>query len=464
MFLVVFLYFSSIVFSFEPELKWKKQGEFANTNAFVFSKDGKFIYVQYHLIIEGKESFIIQKWNIEEKKVDRVINCSLEFKKMALSNDEHFIVGANNSNPYFQLLDFTSEDSTKISTIKFASDYIMNSSLSFSEDGKSVFVYNSYGEYLMIVDVNTLENLDGKSFNFMTTHVEFSPDGKYACISVGDSSISVLDMTSDTEIYRIKIPYSSYNICHLSINSEYFVVNYLSNINPENIEVYSMKTGKVIAKTKSGFIKPYSIILNDNKTILTSTIPKGYLEKYDFISNTITKTNLNLNGDQLMSSPQGNLIAGKDSLNYLFIDELTSEKPILFLNKINANFNQSSKIVISPDNKYIYASGIKVSDTLKRGQIIEFEFGTGIITNVYPVSEYYLTYMSLSKDGKILYAVDSSGRIEIISNLHSSDVKRKSYNLKKSINTLAVSEDNTKLIAGGYMSGFFYINLKTDNI
>jgi WD40 repeat protein len=461
----MFLYFSSIVFSFEPELKWKIQGGNSHTNAFVFSKDGKFIYVQYYVKSAGLDSFFIQKWNIEEKKVDKNIPCSLQFDKMVLSNDENNIAGINTNSPVMEIINFSNADSIKINNFPINSDMFSKSSFSFSEDGKSIYYYDYRIKYINVYDLTSYEVIDSKLFTFQTGNGEFSPDGKYACVAVGDSTISIFDMTANTELYKIKIPYSSYNICHLNINSEYFVVNYISTINPDNVEVYSMKTGKVVAKSKSSFKYPVSILLNDNKTILTSTSPYGVVEKYDFISNNMIKTNININGNQMICSSNGNWIAGKDSLAYLNIYELSSEKPILFLNQINENFIHSSKILISPDNKYVYASGIKDSDTLKRGQIIEYDFKTGVISKVYPVTENYLTDMIMSQDGTTLYVSDSTGRIEIISNLHNSGIKRKTYNLNKPIiNKIAVSEDGSKLIAGGFMTGFFFINLKTDEI
>ena len=75
-FLFMFLYCSLFVYSFEPELKWKMQGEDVKTNAFVFSKDGKYIYVQYNKGNASKDTNFIQKWNIEKKMVEKEIPCS----------------------------------------------------------------------------------------------------------------------------------------------------------------------------------------------------------------------------------------------------------------------------------------------------------------------------------------------------------------------------------------------------
>ena len=342
--------------------------------------------------------------------------------------------------------------------------FVSINSLSFSENGNYIYVYHYTVKEVQIIDLNTLKRVDSIALNTMTYYVKFSPDGKYAGITNGDSTFSIWNLTNKTEIYKITLPFLSIWICNIYFNSEYFVVNYWSNITEENIEVYSMKTGNLVTKSKSNYKQPFSILLNDNHTILTSTIPAAFVEKFDINSNINTKININIYGAQMSSSSMGNYLAGKDSMNYLYLYDLSSEKPVMFLNKISENLEYCTKIVISPNNKSVFASGYKNSDTIKRGQIIEYDFETGKKINVFPISNSYLADMVLSKDGKVIYTVDSIGKIYAISNLDESQVSIKTYELKKQIYSLAISEDNTKLIAGGFMTGFYYINLKTDSI
>jgi WD40 repeat protein len=448
----------------EPELKWKWKGEEASTNASVFSKDGKYIYVQYSFKTVDTATYLIQKWNIETKIVEKEIPCEAVYNQMVLSNDENFLMGAENNIQYIQLINLKTSEIKTISNIDAGGNFSTIKSFAFSEDGNYIYAYHYSVKQIQIIDVLTLKRVVGIDLSLLTWNVEFSSDGKYAGIVNGDSTFSIWNLNNKTEIYKIKVPYNSFFICNIFVNSEYFIVNHLSNVSPEVIEVYSMKTGNMLTKTTSNYKQPYSILLNDNHTILTSTFPTEFVEKFDINTNVTTTINININGTQMFASSGGNYLVGKDSMNYLSIYDLTTEKPVMFLNKITENLLYCSKVLISKNNQSVYTAGDKNSDTVRKGQIIEYDFITGIKKNVYPISDSYIIDMILSKDSDIIYTVDSIGKIDIITNLNESEINQKIYELKKPIKTIAISEDNSKLIAGGFMTGFYYINLKTDSI
>jgi WD40 repeat protein len=460
----VFIFSASLIYSFEPEFKWKKQGETAKTNTFVFSKDGKYIYVQYKISIAGNDSIFIQKWNVEKKVVENEIPCGNEYNQMALSNDGNFLIGAKTYIQYLELINLNNNERKIISDIDAGGSFSAVRSISFSEDDNFIYVYHYNVKQIQIIDMKTLKRIDGINLKIMFSLVEFSIDGKYAGVTNGDSTFSIWNIADKNEIYKIKIHNQSFSICNIFLNHEYFVVNYYSSKNPDNIEIYSMKSGKLVTKTKNNFDYTYSIMLNDNKTILTSTFPSRNIEKFDINSKITTTINIPVSSSQMISSPTGDLLAAKDSSQFLFLYDITTEKPLMFLNKITENLSIFNKVIISHDKKYVYASGMKSADTLKRGKIIKYNFQTGDIIKIYPISDYFITDMVISKDGNIIAVVDTNGHIKIISNLSDSTAVIKSYNLKKIINVISISEDNTRLVAGGFMSGLFYINLQTDVI
>ena len=462
-FFIVFLFSSSVVFSLLPELKWNNQGEASATNSYMFSIDGKYIYTHYSMRKAAVLSNTLQKWDIESKKLENETTTNLQFYRMVLSNDGKSVVGADRNSKYIQLVDLITGGLKYITDIS-ATDLQPVSTIAYSEDGKKVYVYQNSVKLLQIFDANTTLKVDSIHLNNVTYQVKFSTDGKYAGILNGDSTFSIYNMTDKTELYKIKSSLRNYSFCNVFINSDYFIINYQKTVTPDNIEIYSMKTGKIITKAQSAFEYPASIILNDNRTILTASYPNGIVEKYDMTTNVTTPTIISANGYQMIGSPAANILAFSDSLNNLLMFDVPTEKPIFSLYRYTSNPYRCSKVAISPDNKSVYAAGMKSADSLKVGQIIEYDFETGNIKNVYPVSDFFPTDMVLSNDGKILCTADSTGKIQVLSNFHETNFTRKSYDLKKNINSLAISEDNTKLIAGGYMTGFYYINLKTDSI
>jgi WD40 repeat protein len=462
-FLFAFIFSASFVFSLQPELLWNKQGEESGTNSYIFSLDGKYIYTQYSQRNAGNVSFFLQKWDIDAKKIESEIPIYIPCNKMVLSNDGNSIIGASSFSKHIQITDINSGVSGIIADVR-ANDLLPVNSLAFSEDGKKIYVFHNSVKSLQIFDANTLLKVDSMKLNDLTYQVKFSSDGKYAGFVNGDSTLSIVNMNDKTELYNIKNQFRNYSVCNIFINSDYLILNYIKRWNPDNIEVYSMKTGKMITKAKSIFELPSSILLNDNKTILTSTLPFGNIEKFDIATNDSTNIDLNVNGYQMIGSPVGKLIAGNDSLNKLIVFDISTEKSVFTINTITNNFKRASKILISPDNKSVYVAGIKSSDTLKKGQIFEYEFSTGVLKGVIPVSDFLLTDMKLSKDGTLMTVADSVGKIFIISDLDKTPIIQKTYDLKKTISSIAVSDDKTKLIVSGYMIGFYYINLITDSI
>jgi WD40 repeat protein len=464
-YILTFLLSSLLVFSTEAELIWMKQGEDASASAYQFSRDGKYFYVQWKLRSAGKNSYIIQKWDVENKTIEKEFPSNSDLSQMLLSNDDKFLLCAFKSSKLIDLIDLSSGETKTISDIN--STGVMSSSITsfaLSEDGKNIYVYHASVKAIQIIDFATLKNIDSLVLFNKVSQVKFSYDGKYAGTQNGDSTVSIRNMSDKTEMYRIKVPVGNFSVSNVFVNSEYFIINYLSLSRPENIEVYSMKTGNLVTKIKSSYDFPVSAMLNDNNTILTATYGNGYIEKLDISTNITSKTKIYVNGRGVIVSSNDIYLASKDSLSNLTIFDITSEKSILTFNKTNENLIRTSKILFSPDNNSVYAAGIKGADTLKKGQIIEYDFADGTVKNVYPISNSNLTDMVLSKDGNTIAAVDTTGKITILSNFHESGATQKTYDLKKAVSAIALSDDNTKLFATGYMMGFYYIDLKTDSI
>ena len=469
LFAFVFVFSSITMFCIEPQLIWEKEGGEANTNIFLFSNDGKFIYTQYSFKTANNTSYFLQKWNIENKKMEQETPYDYPMNKMIFTHDGKFILGIASKIKYLYLYDINSGETKIINDIKDSSYNSVNS-IAISENDNYIYAYHSLVKEIQIIEMNTLKRIDSINISPTTYLLRFSEDGKFACTANGDSSISIWDINLKKEKYHLKIPYSNYSITNVFVNSEYFIINYMSTVQPYNVELYSMETGKLVTRTKSGFKNPHSIIHNDNTTILTAPSPAYYLEKFDINTSITSKTNILINGYQMKCSPTDNFIVGMDSLTRTYLFDLTTEKPIMFLSKISENLSECIKVIISPDKKYVYAAGSKNADTLKRGQVIEYDFKTGAKTNVFQMTNNSLLEMVMSKDGTKLCVLYGLGKIDIVSNFRESQPIIKSYDLNinnditKYISTIAISDDNSKLIAGGYFTGFYYVNLKTDSI
>ncbi|MFC2131909.1 T9SS type A sorting domain-containing protein [Bacteroidota bacterium] len=464
-FLLLFIFISNL-FAEEPVLLWQNGGQEFETNSMIYSNDGIYLFISVYKREAGSESNSLQMWNVDEKKLIKEIPCTRAFDDMDISPDNKLIIGANRENLFVEVVNIADSKTTVIKDV--ATNNIMFPSIkgvAFSADGSSIYVYESSYIKLQSFNALTLEKASDIDLGNLKW-IQFSEDGSLLSSVNNDTTVSVWELETWTEILRIKFENASATNTSISMDNKYLIVNHDSTIRSESIELYSIETGEILNSNRSQYRYPYSAIANDNKTILTSTFPIGELDVWNIETDEINYTEIEIYGPDMICSPTDFHLAGRDFISNVGVYDLNSLESIFYVEPMGVeNFYNCYDIEFVPGGQTVLACGSTNPQPFNSGKIKAYNLLNGDLINTLNVSQNALTNVCISNDGKKIAAAEYYYNIYLINYENPGNpVIEKTFKSDCNFADVLFSKDETRIIAAGNKSGIRYINSETGEI
>jgi hypothetical protein len=456
--ILLFLVCLNSVYSLEPKIAWIANGEEAKVNSLQYSQDGKYLFVHSTEREKGIKKTILRQWDIGQKKVFKEFQTKLEFARIDVSTDMKTVIGTDVSD--VEVVDFENNTS-KYLMINYGSMFQLITWLSFSSDNSKIFVFESGYKNIQVFNSKTL--VSANEYVYKDIHrISTSFDKKYAgIISKNDTSFTFISLEDNKLIKKFKLgkPSIGAESSSISFDNNVVAINYDSTGYSNNTEIYEIATGKLITKTSTNMKTPYSVFTKDNETLAISSYPFSKLVLWNY--KTQVKTELNdfvLNGANLSASPIDNSLASTTDENSFIVVDYKSNGIALQNNKDMTNLKRAGSLYISKDSKYILAAG----SIKNKGVIQKRDFLTGNLLDTYTLIDNPILSMYVSKDEHLISIIDSYWTVYLLKLVDNKYVVDKQFPHETGRPAESViTSDNKKLIYGGINTGIVCWNLET---
>jgi len=463
-FLLVLILFVLNLQAGEPELLWQNGGQEHTINSMIYSNDGTHLFVSLYKREAGSGSNALQMWNVDEKKLIKEIPCVFAFDYMDISLDNRLIIGAEREWKDVEVVNIADSETTLISDVSTKAEPRIEG-IAFSTDGSSIYVLERSYIKLQSFNALTLEKASDIDLGNLKW-IQFSEDGSLLSSVNNDTTVSVWDLETRSEILKIKFENTSANRTCISMDNNYLIINHDTTMRSVSIEVYSIETGELLNSKQGQYRYPYSAFANDNKTILTSTFPIGRLEVWNMQSDEAIDTEIDIYGPDMICSPSDFHLAGRDYISNIGVYDLNSLESIFNIEPVVVeNFYNCFDIEFAPGNQTIFACGNTIPEPENSGKIKSYDLLSGNLLTTIPVSPNALTNICISEDGKKIAASEYYDNIYLINYENPGNpVIEKTFKLDCNFADVLFSKDETRIIAAGRKSGIKYINTETGEI